>query len=469
MDAEPSSITLTQRLAKLAGERRPALVSRDVTLSYDALTTMAGQTAELLSREGIRPGDRVGLASRDGIETILAMFGIWSLGACAVPLDFRSTPAQRGERVAEFGLAAVVADRASAGGAYAEILVDDDWRARRQRAGGLPPAEVGRDAPALISLTSGTGGAAQGIVMDHDRLARRLVQGHQFRDRDRDRDRETRFLSAIPLSYSASRNHLLAVLLSGGTVHFHPPLFRAQDLAETILRDRITDTFIVPTIARGLLDLAGTCGAPLFPDMRRLSVGGASLEPEEKVAVQARVSAGFCERYSSSLTGNISTLMGEDVVRYPDSAGRVLTGVTVEIEGPDGHAVRPGQQGLIRVRSPMTANGFTSGSGRDGSDRLRDGWAYPGDIGRLDADGALYVLGRQGDMILRGGATIYPAEVERALADVTGVREIAVTGFSDPMMGQEIAAFYVADDDGVDQALRQAGLQRLPSDRRPRV
>ncbi len=433
--------------------------TRSVTRSR--LLLCAEQTATMLTARGLDRDARIGVALRDGVETVIACFGIWALGGCAVPLDFRQPAAARAEIARVAGLSAILEDR-STGSDPARLIVNAAWRDERGRAEALKENADGQR-PVLISMTSGTGGAPQGIMIDGSRLMKRLFQGHGLTGTE-----NGRYLSVVPMSYSASRNHVLAMILSGGTVIVRPPLFSPDEFVETALRERITHSFIVPTIARGLLALTGTKAAPLLPDIQVLSVGGANLNPDEKALVQETVCWGFNERYSSTLTGNISELSGPDVSAHPETAGRIRPEVTLQIVDEAGTPLPNGAEGLIRVRSPYVANGFVSGQGREGSDRMRDGWAYPGDLGRITSAGCLQVLGRQADLILRGGANVYPAEVERALSSVPEVREIAVTAYSDPRLGEDVAAFVVSDIDGIEQQLEEAARRVLTPDKRPR-
>jgi acyl-CoA synthetase (AMP-forming)/AMP-acid ligase II len=129
----------------------------------------------------------------------------------------------------------------------------------------------------------------------------------------------------------------------------------------------------------------------------------------------------------------------------------------------------PGEAGNIRVRAPGMARTMYGGAApRASGDTLKEGWAYPGDIGVLDDKGYLRLMGRSSDLIIRGGANVHPSEVEAAIADLAGVREVVVVGFTKLPEGQEIAAFIVGSDDLTEAALIAHCRVRLGPDKRPR-
>jgi acyl-CoA synthetase (AMP-forming)/AMP-acid ligase II len=134
----------------------------------------------------------------------------------------------------------------------------------------------------------------------------------------------------------------------------------------------------------------------------------------------------------------------------------------------DEKPVPHGESGAIRLRSPGMAQCIYGGSDPGTGDSFRAGWAYPGDIGALDDGGFLYLLGRGSDLIIRGGVNVHPSEVEAAIGELSGVREVAVVGFTKLPEGQEIAAFVVGGDDLTEAALVAHCRVRLSPDKRPR-
>jgi acyl-CoA synthetase (AMP-forming)/AMP-acid ligase II len=275
------------------------------------------------------------------------------------------------------------------------------------------------------------------------------------------------YLNPLPVNYSASRNHTLGRLLDGGTIHFVSLLSTAEELREQIISRGITYTVMVPPHVSGLLKLSEGLDRPMFPGLKTLHCGGASLPAQDKVRAYRELTPGFRSSYSSTIAGPTAALYGEDIVRRADTVGRPLPLVNLEIVSEAGERRPTGKTGLIRVRSPAMASAVVDRGGAV-SDRIVDGWAYPGDLGVLDEDGYLRITGRASDMILRGGANVFPEEVEAALADHPAIAELAVVGVAQENVGEEIAAFVVANSPVTADVLTAFARSRLSPDKRPR-
>ena len=234
-----------------------------------------------------------------------------------------------------------------------------------------------------------------------------------------------KLISVIPMSFSGSRNHILSQLLDGATIYFYPPLFSAGALIEAVRSRGATSLAVVPTILRALLEEPSRNGTYLFPGLDSLYCFGAPILPDEKRRARAMLSRHFVEGYSSSLAGRMTVLYGADIDARPETVGRVLPHVKLEIVDEDNRPLPAGELGAIRVRSPAVARAIY-GNVRDSGDQLKDGWAYPGDTGAVDGEGFLELMGRSSDMIIRGGVNVHPSEVEAVLAELAGVKDVAV-------------------------------------------
>jgi acyl-CoA synthetase (AMP-forming)/AMP-acid ligase II len=225
----------------------------------------------------------------------------------------------------------------------------------------------------------------------------------------------------------------------------------------------------VPAILRGLFPLAPADGH-LFPQVSWLMSCGAPMLPQEKKEALGRLSPGFVQNYGSTMAGMITLLETKDIEPHAASVGRILPQVTVEIVDGENRPLPSGEAGQIRVRTPGIA-GELSGKGdlpERNSDLVVDGWIYPGDIGALDADGFLIIIGRTSDMIIRGGINVFPGEVEEMLAGHPAVIEAAVVGWPDPVVGEEIAAFAVLREEVSPQAILAWCRSRIQPDKQPR-
>ena len=458
-----NAVRLTDVFAGLANrwKGRTAVVSPRVSLTYDELLMRAARSARELRANGIEPGSRVAIALRDSGETIVLMIALWMLGATPVPIDFRSNAAERGKLASEFDLLAVLEDRQAQAASYASVLVDQSWGERIARHDATPLWPSGECAPALISLTSGTTSRPVGFVLDHERLLFRSMTPLPAQYGGC-------LLNPLALSFSGSRSHTLAALLQGATVRFYPVLFSPEELAEAIIEWKVSSLCAVPTIIRALLELSDRRPTPLFPELEGFYSIGAPMQAEEKLAVRTRLCPNFIQDYGSTVSGCMSSLYGPDLKVRPETVGRVQPLVALQVVDDENRPLPPGEVGQIRVRTPGMATTMYGGAARKSGDTLKDGWAYPGDLGALDETGFLSLMGRSSDVIIRGGANVHPSEVEAVIAQHESVRDVVVVGFTKLPEGQEIAAFVVSSGDLTEASLDVHCCKRLAPDKRPR-
>jgi acyl-CoA synthetase (AMP-forming)/AMP-acid ligase II len=432
-------MNLTDVLAAHARSRagHPAIVADGRVVTYGDLRDRVWRAAAGLRRIGVASGDVVGVGLADTAEHLLMMLAVARLGAVLLPIDWRWTPGEQG-RVAEFfGATRAVMEPGAALDNVPVLAAGADWWAS------LPPADDAvfdgsDDPPFLISLSSGTTGRPRGPRISHSQMQARFLNQYltlTFTSHDR-------YLCATPLYFGGGRTFCLSYLNAGATVVLKPPPFEPPAMVAALREHRITTTFMVPTMLRRLLDLAGDAGPPLLADLRVLLSSGAPLSADERRAIRARLCPNFMEYYASTEGGGVTVLLPRDQDARPDSVGRPVFCVDVEIVDEQHRPLPVGEVGAIRYRGPGCAEGFY----RDPEASLeafRDGWFYPGDLGCIDAEGFLFLRGRRKDMIIRGGINIYPLEIEQVLAQHPAVVEAAVVGWPASDMGEEVAAFVV--------------------------
>jgi acyl-CoA synthetase (AMP-forming)/AMP-acid ligase II len=442
---------------------RTAIISPNLILSFGHLVARAARSARELRLRGIVAEANVGIGLRDNAESVVFMIALWMLRATAVPIDFRTNAAERSLLAREFDLIAIIEDRQVATSGYNSIFIDHSWPEIIAKHDGSPiwTSEAQVTATAFISLTSGTTGRPIGIVIDHERMLLRSIVDLWQR-------LEASLLNPLPLSFSASRTHVFSALLQGSAVNFHPVLFSAQQLAEAILASGATSVCAVPTIIRNFLEIFGDPSTPVFSKLEALYCFGAPMSPAENVKAKTFLCDKFVQVYGSSICGRISTLSGADLEAQSDTQGRILPHVALQVVDADDQVLPLGEAGVLRLRSPGMARSIYGTNTRASGDKLKEGWAYPGDIGSLDQGGFLRLLGRSSDLIIRGGVNVYPSEVEAAIAEQEGVREVAVVGFSKLPEGEEIAAIIVPSSNLTEAALVAHCRARLSPDKRPR-
>ncbi|HEX4363518.1 MAG TPA: AMP-binding protein [Solirubrobacteraceae bacterium] len=400
-------------LARAARTRGAAIALRadDGALSYAELHDAATLAARRLSALGVRPGDRVGIAlpaSRAFVETL---HGCLLLGAPAVPVDLRLTPAERRARVTS--CATVVS---------AELDGLADERA---------PIAGTHDltAPAIVVHTSGTTSGPKAIELTFGNwlwsaLGSAAALGV---------DRADAWLCTLPLSHVGGLSILVRSTIYATKVILHAR-FDAEAAADEIAT-RATLVSVVPTTLQRLLE----AGLRHPRQLRCALVGGAP------------IAAALLERASAAGVPTVSTYGLTEACSQVTTGGAALFCTRVRI----------GPAREILVAGPTVAPAALSA----------DGWLHTGDEGALDADGALTVTGRAGDTIISGGENIAPAEVEAVLERHPAVAEAAVHGIADPEWGQRVVATIVlrAGNTATDDDLRSYCRIRLAGYKVPRV
>jgi acyl-coenzyme A synthetase/AMP-(fatty) acid ligase len=446
---------------------RVAIDAPEQRLTYRELMQRAGIMARLLEKEGVTPGDRVGIALTRNDEALIAVLGAWILDATALVVDFRARAGERSSIAENVDVRAFLEDRAAPGKElYPAFKLQPGWESTPGAATEpIPTPRAAGDAVAIIGVSSGTSGTPQAVALSHECLFAR----HAIARSSPQWNPGGRFLVTAPLAFSATRKHVLSRLLDGGTVIFAPLLVSPSDIVARALETRANSFLTVPTIVRALMELAPSSGH-LFPEMDWLMCCGAPMLPEEKLAARDRLCRGFVQNYGSTMAGMVTILETADIESHSESVGRPLPQVLVEIADSEQRALPAGETGQIRVRTPGAGANMDSGGDapRRDSDLMVDGWIYPGDLGMLDEEGFLHIQGRSSDVIIRAGVNVYPAEVEKVLSSHPGVVEAAAVGWPDKLVGEEVAAFVVAREGVRPEELIGWCRGRLQPDKQPR-
>lgn len=447
---------------------RPALVAGRQELGYGDIAAQTEHLANNLSILGIQAGDRIGISIKDPLEALLATFACWRLSATPAIIDFRAPRADRQRLARDFGLAVVLETRSPPGqGDYTAITFDSQWRFSSGPATRAMVETIDCSNPAFLLFSSGTTGAPKAYIQTHETLLARIAGRVHAAARG---DHSPRYLTGMTLTYSATRHHLLSHLFAGGVVKLLPPLFTPSDMIEELLAFKATGTGQPPPIIARMVREVGARSEPLFPHLTSLDSIGGPARPEDKVAAWRYLSPNYRISYASSLTGAVSCLAGNDVPLHAETAGRLNGGVSVEILDDDGNALPPGEPGIIKAWTPTVASSVILPGGKPFVDPkvMGPGWGIPGDIGHLGPDGFLTIVDRSEDMIVRGGVNIAPQELEKLIRLHPKVSDVAVAGFSDPVMGQEIAAFVVGHTEITISDLRALIATNISPEKRPR-
>ncbi|MEM8853035.1 MAG: malonyl-CoA synthase [Pseudomonadota bacterium] len=422
------------------------------TVSYGALEAAAGRYSASFIASGVRPGDRVAVQVDKSLGALLAYLGAVRAGAVLLPMN---TGYARGEVAYLLGdaepalfvcdpsrvddLAGVAKD------VGAHVLTMDsagegdlaaDAASRSDDAAPVPRAA---DDLAAILYTSGTTGRPKGAMLTHDNLysnTRTLVEAWHFTADDV-------LIHALPVFHTHGlfvATH--CVLLTGSAMHFLPK-FDAQTVMD--LMPISTTMMGVPTFYTRLLAEDGLAEAA--KGMRLFVSGSAPLLAETHQAFEARTGHAILERYGMTETTMITSNPYEGP-RRPGTVGRPLEGVEVRITDPDAKAgsiklCAANTVGMVEVRGPNVFKGYWRMPEKTAEEKRPDGYFITGDLGMMDDDGVLHIVGRGKDLIISGGFNIYPKEVETVIDALEGVEESAVIGVPHPDFGEGVVAVVV--------------------------
>ncbi len=404
----------------LEGRRSPLMLLADGSqITGQAFYAMVMATAGALVAQGVKPGDRVAAQVAKSPAALALYGGCVAVGAAFLPLNTAYTAAEVGYFLTDAEPALFVCDTAQDPGAV--TLADLAGHAPLTHA-------VPRDVDDLAALlyTSGTTGRSKGAMLSQGNLlsnAQVLVEAWRFTDRDV-------LLHALPIFHT----HGLFVasnvsLLSGGAMIFLPSFD-----AETVLRmmPQATVMMGVPTFYTRLLD--GVTRANTA-HMRLFVSGSAPLLAATHVEWETLTGQRILERYGMTET-NMNTSNPYDGDRRAGTVGVPLPGVELRLV-----------DGVIEVRGPNVFQGYWRMPEKTAEEMRADGWFITGDVGQVDADGYVTIVGRAKDLVITGGYNVYPREVELVLDAVPGVVESAVIGLPHADLGEAVFAVVVADGD----------------------
>ncbi|HET6189385.1 MAG TPA: long-chain-fatty-acid--CoA ligase [Trebonia sp.] len=307
----------------------------------------------------------------------------------------------------------------------------------------MQDAERGGAELAAIYYTGGTTGRAKGVMLSHASMISSALTSFASGAYVAP---GARYLHAAPMFHSADASGWVAVNALGGT-HVFLPRFTPGGAAEAIQRYRVTDTIMVPTMIRLLIDSPEAAGADLS-SLQRLIYGGSPIDGTVLARARERLhGTAFTQAYAMTEMSPVMTLLtpaDHHVSRLRDSAGRAVPHVDIRIADDYGSAPA-GTIGEILARGGGQMLGYWNRPDETKA-ALDGGWMRTGDSGYLSGDGYLFVVDRIKDMIISGGENVYSAEVENALASHSAVAASAVIGVGDQVWGEHVHAVVVLAD-----------------------
>lgn len=459
-------------------------------LSFAELDARSNQVARRLGVLGIGRGDRVALFCDNTLPALVWFWGVVKSGAQNVDI-----PTLAGRSVIQ-GILDEARPRAIAfearqfarfrGGddsvRLPEIwLSTDEVRAQADAVSAQlhPLADIlaseptdpadpgtGADDVALVVYTSGTTGRPNGVMLSHRNFVSNLEAANSLMHLS---DSDS-ILVVVPLYYIHGRMQLLLHAMLGGTMYISAGFQFPQKVVQELSTFATTGFSGVPYHFRQLLDRTRIADNPP-PQLRYVLVTGGALAGEDLERLHhALPAAGIHVAYGQTEASPRITWIGpDDLFRKRGSLGKALPGVKVEILGAAGEPAGPGETGEVVASGPNIMRGYVGGDERELGKIDSEGRLRTGDLGWLDGDGYLFLAGRSSEMIKSAGERIFPQEIESVIATHPQVRECAVIGLPDPVLGERIVAYLtVAPGPPLNLSeLRQHCLQSLPFVRVP--
>lgn len=444
----PPAVTLPALLRQAAArfpERTAVRIIGGEPVSYRRLAERVESLACWMSGRGAGRGDRIMVRADNGLLHFYAYLAASRLGAAAVPVGSGLSASAVENLVEDCRPALGFADEPGAealAAAGVETAAEGDSEYRRALAAPTAPLpEPDPSDTALIIYTSGTTGHPKGVCLSQDAIARNAALAalsQEFGEHEV-------YLTSTPL-YHASAGLRVFTMARGGHTHLVLPRFTVPDWLEAVEGGRVASTIAVPTQISRILDHPSYAPERLA-SLRLLVYGAAPSARSLLRRMREEASCGLYHGYGLTEACTVVTaltaadhrnLTGPDDPRL-GSVGRPIPGVEAVVRRPDGTAAEPGEVGEITVRSRKVMSGYW-GNPQETAAAFRDGWLLTGDLATEDEEGFLTIVGRSREVIISGGANVYPAQVERAIAAHPGVEEAAVFGVEDEEWGETPAA-----------------------------
>ncbi len=436
---------------------RPAVVWRGGHLSYRALGEKISRLVQAFKQLGLKPGSGVAQLTGNRPETICVMLAANVMGLRYTPLHPLGSVDDHVFILNDAEISVVVVDTVKFEGR------SEAFRARvpclqhlltlGDEASGddllsllcaleATPLEIEADARdiAWIAYTGGTTGKPKGVVLPH----RSMVTNVQMALADWDWPPEVRFLAVTPVSH-ATGVMVPPVLLQGGTFHLADG-YSPRGFLETVQAQRITTTFMVPTMIYALLDFAKLKDYDIS-SLETIIYGAASISPTRLGEALDTLGPVFMQLYGQTEAPNTITVLKKadhDKIQPQrlSSCGVPTVGNRVCLLDNDNAEVDAGEVGEICVRGPLVMDGYWRRE-QETAEVLQGEWLHTGDMARRDEQGFLYIVDRKKDLIISGGFNVFPREIEDVLSTHPAISAVSVIGVPDDKWGEAVTAVIV--------------------------
>jgi long-chain acyl-CoA synthetase len=409
----------------------PCIADADTSLSNIAFFTRVLSAAGAFSDYGVGPGDVVALMLPNQVEFVVAMFAAWRLGAAITPINPGSTRPEASYQILD---------------SHAKLLINITGESVAETVPALsagtlkdhpPSSAVPVADPAALALliyTSGTTGKPKGVMLDHANIDAMTEMGHQALHIGA----TDHCLLVLPLFHvNGIVVSVLMPLSGGGRVSIRRKFDIATFFSDVEL---LRPTFVsaVPTIY-ALLNALPEAVKPDTSSVRYGICGAAPAPVDLLTDFEARYGFPLVEAYGLSEGTCGSAINPVDGLRKAGTVGLPFPGQLIAIANLQGRHLPSGETGEVLIKGANVMRGYL-GNPDETANAIVDGWLHTGDLGRIDEDGYLSIVGRLKDMIIRGGENIYPKEIEDVIYELPDILEAAVTGAPHKTLGEIVVA-----------------------------
>ena len=473
------------------------IVFEGTRLTYAGALERVRRLATSLQKLGVKPGDRVAALQTNSNQFIESYYATATLGATFVPLNYRAKQPE-----IEYMVTAADVKVLFVGSRYVDQIKQlqpkftsvkhyvamesptpgmlDFEKLVADGSPDIEDAEVDESDVSILMYTSGTTSLPKGVMLTYGDFTNYVVGTVEMADGS---DRGTSLLCA-PLYHIAGTANIMTAIWAGRKIVVLKQ-FEPKEWLEAVHKEKITHAFVVPTMLKQLIDHPEFSKYDMS-SLQNLSYGGAPMPfPVIRKAIEVfPKGTGFVNAFGQTETTSTLTVLGpndhrldgppaevERNLKRLTSVGLPLPDVEVQVLDDDNKPLPANEIGEVVIRTPRVMKGYAGQESATAALLDADGWLHTRDMGYLDEDGYVYLVGRKDDIIIRGGENIAPAEIEAVLHAHPSVDEAAVIGIPDVDWGQKIAAFVAlrpgktASNDELADFCRQ----RLASFKKPEI
>ncbi len=467
---------LVQSFLESSAARLPykvALVCDDQRLTYAQIDQMANRLAHALVKGGLRRGDRVGIFLVNSVEAVIGIFAVLKAGGVFVVINHTTKedklvyilnncqakallmPARQLALASQLAMHVPCLEQqifcGGEAGEAADLIRGARSFAAIQREGTeARPANPGIDLDlACLIYTSGSTGDPKGVMSDHSNMVFAASSIISYLENVED----DIVINVLPLSFDYGLYQLLMVFKFGGTLILERGFVFPAELLKRIETERVTGMPGVPTVFAVLVQ--HDISPYDLSSLRYMSNTAAALPPNHILELQEKFpGVTLFSMYGLTETKRTLYLPPDQLRKRPGSVGIAIPGTEVWVEDEDGRRCEPDEVGELVVRGRHVMRGYWANEEAT-RERFRPGLlpgerlCYTGDLFRMDSEGYCYFVGRKDDIIKSRGEKVAPKEIEMVLYRLEGVREAAVVGVPDAVLGSAIKAYVVCDDEHI--------------------